>query len=191
MAIGRYSGVTGMDGLVGGDGGVEGVTGVWKAWEKVTELEDTSVITEMFEFSSKVCSDWIEFCNCLSRWCETNMNCKSSKNNGSGTNLDNSVSEKFTNKDVSNRSSKGISSKYIILTGQDCDLERGLELPELSWLSLSELSWLPCLLRILGIRFGFSNIVGGLGSGFDLVFLLEASVLIYLGKISRNTINYF
>ena len=145
----------------------------------MTELGDASVITEMFELSSKVCSDWIELCNSLSRWCETNLYCKSSKNNGSGTNLDNSVSEKFTNKDVSNRASKGMSSIYIIFTGQDADLESGLELPVLSWLPLSELSWLPCLLRILGIRFGFSNIGGGLGSGFDLVcrILSEASFL--------------
>ena len=82
----------------------------------------------------------MEFCKCLSKWYETNLNYKYSKNNGSGTNLDNSVSEKFTNKDVSNRSSKGISSTYIIFMGQDVDLERGWELPELSWLSLSELS---------------------------------------------------
>jgi len=148
----------------------------------VTELGDASVITEMFELSSKVCSDWIELCNSLSRWCDTNSYCKSSKNTGSGTNLDNSVSEKFTNKDVSNRASKGMSSIYIIFTGQDADLESGLELPVLSWLPLSELSWLPCLLRILGIRFGFSNIGGGLGSGFDLVcrILSEASFLDYV-----------
>ena len=175
--------MTGVDGLIGGDGGLiggdGGLTGVWKVWEKMTELGDVWVITEMFELSSKVCSDWMELCNSLSRWCETNLYWKSSKNNGSGTNLDNSVSEKFTNKDVSNRASKGMSSIYIIFTRQDADLESGLELPVLSWLPLSELSWLPCLLRILGIRLGFSNISGGLGSGFDLVcrILSEASFL--------------
>jgi len=34
---------------------------------------------------------------------------------------------------------------------------------------LAEFSWLSCLLRILGIKLGFSNTGGGFGSGFDLV----------------------
>ena len=52
LAIGKGNGIIGGGGL---GGGVEGVTGVWKAWGKVTELGEASVITEMFELSSKVC----------------------------------------------------------------------------------------------------------------------------------------
>ena len=158
--------------MVGIKGGSVGI-------RELDAISDGSRTCEADSVNSKVLVSSIELCSCLSRYCETNLYCKSSVNNGSGTNLDNSVSEKFTNKDVSNRASKGISSTYMILTGQDADRVSTLELSKLNWLSLSELSWLPCFLRVLGIRFGFSNIVGGSGSGFALVFLLEASVLIF------------
>ena len=161
LAIGRCNGITGDDGLEGVGGGVEGVACVWEVWGKVDELGEAAVITEVFEVSSKVCSDWMEFCRCLSICEVINSNCKSSRNNGLGTRLDNSDSEKFMNREVSKCSSNGSSSRYINFTGQEFDLTRGWELPELSWLS--------CLLKILGIKFGFSNIGGGLGSGFDLV----------------------
>ena len=111
MAIRRCNGITGNDGLEVVYGGEGGAVCVWEIWGKADELGEAEVITEVFEVSSKVCSDWMEFCKCLSRWNETNLNCKSSRNNGSKTSLDNSFSEKFTNKYVSNRSSKGSSSK--------------------------------------------------------------------------------
>ena len=93
------------------DGGVEGVVWGWDVWGNVDELGEAEVITEIFYFPSEVNLDCMESHKCLSRCEVTNSNCKSSRNTGSGTKLDNSDSEKFTNKDVSNCSSKGSSSR--------------------------------------------------------------------------------
>jgi len=62
------------------------------------------------------------------------------------------------NREASNYSSKGRSSKKGHSTGHECDLNKGLGLTELS-----------CLLTILGIKFEFSNTGGGFGSGLALV----------------------
>ena len=76
------------------------------------------------------------------------------------------VIDLFLNKESSKLSSKEISSTKNHSLGQVWDLKIGLGLSDPS-----------CLLTILGIRLGFSNIGGGFGSGLALVYLLEASVV--------------
>ena len=70
--------------------------------------------------------------------------------------------------DLSKFSSKERSSTKNHSLGQVWDLKTGLGLNDPS-----------CLLKILGIRFGFSNKGGGFGSRLALVYLLEANVCKY------------
>lgn len=92
--------------------------------------------------------------NKLAAWISSSLS-----NTGSRIVSNNSLSDEVLKRESSNCSSKGISSRKQILIGQECDLNGGLGLNELS-----------CLLRILGIRLGFSNTWGGLGSGLALVY---------------------
>ena len=75
------------------------------------------------------------------------------------------------NSDNSNLSSKSSSSRYLKIAGQEWDLNKGI-------MGLSR----QC---ILAIRFGFSYTGGGFGSGFNLAYLLEASVELF--QTSKRT----
>ena len=79
------------------------------------------------------------------------------------------VSNLLLNKESSKHSSKERSSTNNHSLGQVWDLKMGLGLSDPS-----------CLLIILGMRLGFSNIGGGFGSRLALVYLLEASVVKFL-----------
>ena len=93
----------------------------------------------------------------------------STRNSGSKTVSSNAVSELLLNKESSKFSSKERSSTKNHSLSQVWDLKIGLGLSDPS-----------CLLKILGIRLGFSNTGGGFGYGLALVYLLEASVVKFL-----------
>lgn len=86
------------------DGAVEGVAWGWD------ELGEAKIIIERFDVPTEVSLDWMEFYKFLSRCEVTTSSCKFSMNKGSWTVWANPTLEKFTNKEVSNHSSKGSSS---------------------------------------------------------------------------------
>ena len=95
----------------------------------------------------------------LSLWISSSL-----VNSGSMTMSSNSLSDVVLNRERPKYLSKGRSSSNNHSIEHEWDLKTGLGLDTLSWLSI----W--------GIGLGFSNTRGGLGSGLDLVYLLEDSV---------------
>lgn len=160
--------VTSVWGVMIGCWGIEGMNGgagwYYEIWGNDNEAKDVEAESESSGIQSVVIDDWGEFWRVRLLINLAFSISSSLMNSGFATISSNSLFDVVLNKDRPKYSSKGRSSRNNHFTGHEWDRKIGVGLNKLSYL------------RILGMRLGFSNMGGGLGSGLDLVYLLEASV---------------